>query len=118
MKIAKGVLAKSFVSQEKAWRKKMGMKDKVCKLASELIKTMRSHRCKNKAWKSDDNIMVVGYKCDGCGLRVGASLVDLKRDRDNMRSFWMTIKTSHGRIALGEAFSKPNDIWNEDIGEM
>ena len=79
--------------------------DKVCKLASEMIKAMRVHRCKNKAWKSDDGILVIGYKCSGCGFRVSASLTNLKRDRDSLRLFWKALKTEKGRIALGEAMS-------------
>lgn len=99
-------------------------KKKVCKLASELIKTMRSHRCKNKSWKSDDDpiLLDIGYKCSGCGLQVIVNVVDLKKDRDSMRLFWKALKTQTGRIKLGEAFSKdtgilPHFLQGDDVND-
>ena len=89
----------------KLWKQRKNAKN--VSGAIELVKAMKSHRCKGKDFVSDDfpPLLLVGYKCAGCGWQVQVRITELKIERDLLRLFWKAVKTQKGRIAFGKTLN-------------
>lgn len=82
--------------------------------ASEMIRAMRNHHCKGKCFSqcdlSESGIMVIGYKCV-CGFKVLFGVIDLKTERDRLRTFWRYMKTASGRDAFVRSLRGSSSVW-------
>ena len=81
-------------------------RDRMVKSGSALLEAMNSHQCCKKSLVPHDLILIIGYRCEGCGWKVGLRLKDLKIEKDRLRSFWLAMGSSAGREWYGKALSK------------